>query len=525
MPSTKCSLFLTPVVCALLVPSSTCAQNSANFNLVTSNGPNAGPANVYAVDVNNDGITDIIQDGGYSTGAFYVSVNNGNGTFAAPVQYTLPVSAAVGMCIAAADYNRDGNVDLAVPLYGTNQIAVYLGNGDGTFKSPILSTINLPSGFLFSEYGCAAADFNADGDIDLVTWTSNVTVGGSSSELYVFQGEANGSFNSSPYPALAGTTGQQQGTQVFVGDYDGDGKTDIATDPQSEDPNTGQWTSTTIYVLYGNNNFTFDNTTPYTYNGLLTIGSGDLNSDGSTDLFALTDYNGGQQYGIFYGTDQRTFNSYWMDTNSTYRIGGGPPAWNWQPFFTMADYNGDGRMDLAALAFNPGTNETYVAVFLAGSNSGEFTTEYVSSPFSGWYTAPGAGLFSGSYLKPDPTFNYSPSSSQSFLTALLNATDGYFGPCEYPHSGKGFHVCTSRRVQGNTVPFSAAVDSFGKVRTIGLWVDGREVQEQHHTWDTHAYFDWAGTFPNGTHKATFYASDVDNTVQRYDFTFTVNGAH
>jgi len=56
-----------------------------------------------------------------------------------------------------------------------------------------------------------------------------------------------------------------------------------------------------------------------------------------------------------------------------------------------------------------------------------------------------------------------------------------------------------------------------------LWVDGSKVAQQDHTWDTHAWFDWAGKFSNGIHHATFYAYDVDNTRQSYDFTFQVGG--
>jgi hypothetical protein len=496
------------------------AQTPVNFSAITSAGES--PANIYAVDVNNDGLTDIVSDGAANSNSFYVSINNGNGTFNAPVTYTLPAIASptYPKCLATADFNGDGNVDLVVPLLDSNEIAVYPGNGDGTFKAPVISTINLPSGYVFTSAGCAAADFNEDGNIDLVAWTANGdSATDTATELYVFEGEGNGSFSSSPYPVLAGTP-VTPGMQVLVGDYNSDGMADIATEIIVDEAKTGAIISTTLHVLYGTNNFAFEDTTPYTANhASLTVGSGDLNSDGYTDLFALTTNNGVQQLGVFYGDNQGTFETYWIDTPySTYPVNATPPSWGWQPQFAMADYNGDGRMDLAAIAWSGGNNPPYVEFFLAGTTPGTFTTQVVDMPQTEQeQTTPVAGLFSGSYLAPDVT-----DSEPGYLMNFENMADGgWYGPCYYPHSGEGFNVCQPGTVSGSTALFSAAVNSFGKLRKIELWVDGVKVSEQHDTWDTHGYFDWSENFSAGTHQATFFASDIDNRLQQYNFTFTI----
>jgi hypothetical protein len=283
----------------LLASVASVAQNSASFNILTSKAEPDNPANIYAVDVNNDGLTDIVEDNGYSPGDnIYVSINKGNGAFAAPVTYALPAGYSP-TCIAPGDYNNDGKVDLAVPLNGTNQVAVYLGKGDGTFKVPIISTINLESGDNFNDAGCAAADFNGDGHIDLAAFGYD--------GVYILKGKGNGSFAATTYPVL-GSESSGSYPQLFVGDYNGDGKADIATAPgETQGPSP-------INVFYGNNNFTFTQTIPYTSSGTMLIGTGDLNSDGITDLYAIASTAGTTQLGVFHGTKSGTFTSYWMNT-------------------------------------------------------------------------------------------------------------------------------------------------------------------------------------------------------------------
>jgi hypothetical protein len=55
-----------------------------------------------------------------------------------------------------------------------------------------------------------------------------------------------------------------------------------------------------------------------------------------------------------------------------------------------------------------------------------------------------------------------------------------------------------------------------------LWVDGAKLAEQHWVCGQSSYFDWQNPNPSpGTHSATIFAADTDNSLQRYDFTFAV----
>ncbi|KAA6459071.1 VCBS repeat-containing protein [Acidobacteria bacterium AB60] len=487
------------------------AQTPVNFSVTASTSGRA-PGNIYSVDLNNDGITDLVQDTEETPSGFSVSLGNGDGTFRAPVFYTLPSKTGPNP-IATGDFNNDGKVDIAVAIAGTNQILVYLGNGNGTLQAPKTSTIALPSGYIFNLFSAAASDFNGDGKVDFVANAGNT----SGSALFVIQGDGAGGFTT-PHVVLA-----DNAQQVVVGDFDGDGKADIATTTVTNDAG-GFLASTTVHALYGNGAFGFTDTTPYINNNgsLFYVSSGDLNSDGMTDLFGT---DGNSRVAVLYGSAGRTFSSYFLplpvgSLNSN--------SGAFTPLLTMADYNGDGRMDIAAFNSvpNSGSTTTYnIAFFLAtGSGNGQFTSQTIPlSTNTQLYTPTVSGLFSR-HLTPDVALSTNSSATSStLLTAVNRASSGYFGPCYYPSTGQGFNVCVPFYFNNANFTVDAAVNSYGKLRKIELWIDGKKISEQHHVWDQHGYFAYSGTLNPGAHKATLFAVDVDNRLQRYDTSFVSQG--
>ncbi|HWF67473.1 MAG TPA: VCBS repeat-containing protein, partial [Acidobacteriaceae bacterium] len=241
----------------------------------------------YAVDVNNDGVLDLVQilptsSANIYSVSFTVRVANGNGSFRAPVVYTFASSEhdpTTGM--AAGDFNSDGKVDLAFAASSGDQLTLFLGKGDGTFQPPKNITVALPSGQQFGS-PLLAADFNGDGKLDLVASTFST----STNSLYLIPGNGTGNFGT---PALLYMPPANNfiGSYLAAGDFDADGRADIAfLDHYNCDKGN---CFNALHVLYNDGNSQFTDTTVLSsLANELAFSAGDLNSDGRTDIFGVT---------------------------------------------------------------------------------------------------------------------------------------------------------------------------------------------------------------------------------------------
>jgi hypothetical protein len=261
-------------------------------------------------DFNNDGILDVaVVSALISPGQVAIQLGNGDGTFQAPKIMTLSIAVSDGgftveQPMVAGDFNGDGKLDLAI--IGANSIGVLLGDGDGTFQPEVNYAIGSNPGAV------AVGDFNGDGKPDLVV---------SDGSISVLLGNGDGTFQ--PEVGTAITGGGNGG--IAVGDFNGDGKLDVATGGQD------------VFILLGNGNGTFQSPLAYS-TGYLSkpsqIATADFNGDGKLDI--VTDSKYDHSLSVLLGNGNGTF-------QSPLTIGFVDEL----AMFAIGDFNGDGKLDLA----------------------------------------------------------------------------------------------------------------------------------------------------------------------------------
>ncbi|GHO48554.1 FG-GAP repeat domain-containing protein [Ktedonospora formicarum] len=165
------------------------------------------PWGIGVGDFNNDGNLDIVTTIPASTiygnqGVAVVLLGNGNGTFQSPQAW----GAEDIYCynVAVGDFNNDGKWDIVTTNYYSNNIAVWLNNGDNTFQSARFYDVGQ------EPIGVAVGDFNNDGNLDIVTANS------ADGTVTVLLGNGDGTFATpieSPYSVGQGPW------SVAVGDF------------------------------------------------------------------------------------------------------------------------------------------------------------------------------------------------------------------------------------------------------------------------------------------------------------------
>jgi hypothetical protein len=339
------------------------------------------PLSVAVADVNGDGRPDLLVANAFGAtsimGTVAVLLGNGDGTFQPEVSYAS--GGYLTNSIAVADVNNDGKLDIVVASWcpdsncsSNGVLGVLLGKGDGTFEPA--KTYDSGSGIADS---VVIADLNHDGRLDLVVAngcrsTANCVA---NKEVAVLLGKGDGTFQA----AVTYGSGGFIGLSIAVADVNGDGKLDLLV---ANACSTGACadTDTTIGVLLGNGDGTFQPAVPYDSGGKTANSmTADMNGDGKLDLVVggcgdtnSCDHNFGN-VALLFGNGDGTF-----QPATTYFAGIDAAG-----ALAVGDLNGDHKPDVViahlCTVCSPVANDGMVGVMLNNYGAPQTTTSLVSS--------------------------------------------------------------------------------------------------------------------------------------------------
>jgi hypothetical protein len=368
-------------------------KSSAGFNTAPAYPAGPFPGSLAVADFNGDGILDLAVPNSFaSDDTVSILLGKGDGSFQNPQSYH--VGAAPG-AVAVADFNGDGNLDLAVS--GSDGVSILLGKGDGTFQDLHIYSTGYHASRSNSS-GVVIADLNGDGTPDVAEANIDGT-------LSVLLGHGDGTFQRAQNYETAAVS-------VAVGDFDGDGVLDLVVATGNE----------SLGILFGKGDGSFQNAQSVPVDGTsYSVAVGDFNGDGILDVtwagFGNVAHVGGNAVvGILLGNGDGTF-----PRSDVYAAGQGsitsltPEYFSGQGSFgslALGDFNNDGHLDWA-LAGSGGVN-----IFL-GNGDGTLLAARSYAP-AGFSVA--VGDFNGDGILDLAV----PHSASGTVSILLGSGQGFF---------------------------------------------------------------------------------------------------
>jgi hypothetical protein len=339
------------------------------------------------IDLNGDGLPDLIVSGQFSP--MVVLLNQGGGNFGSPTTIT---NTGNNPAFAVGDFNGNGLPNIAYNAVnattGVAEVHILVNQGSGIFTDTVPSSLQGVGGFVF------VGDLNLDGKADLVVEIS----ANPELKLQTFLSKGNNLFTLASetdlFPSPFNTY------QFVIGDFDHDGFPDLAGENGESQPSQ-------LLFLWGNGQGQF---TAQYVNGPQgdTLAVGDVNGDGLQDLVIPDSVN---EISVVLGQTGRNFLSLPLLSPAP-----GPDIW-------IADVNGDGLPDIMvgnSIFLNAG-NESFTPAVVVTNNAwaiadlnGDGLADMVGGTGSDVLVWPGTGnpSFPGSPITSSPPYQVSISELQ-----------------------------------------------------------------------------------------------------------------
>jgi hypothetical protein len=309
------------------------------------------------------------------------------------------------------DFDGDGDTDVAFHRPGGpwNSVPLLFSNGAGGW-----SQVNAGAPSWANQPGVVgiAGDFNGDGRTDIAFHRP----GGSWSTVPVLFAKGSAGWNSSNRPAPSWAN--QPGVVAIAGDLNGDGRTDIAFHRPG-----GPWSTVPVLLAKGDGAWDSANTAAPSWAnqpGVKAI-PGDFDGNGRGDIAFHRPGGPWSTVPVLFSNG----NGSWTSKNS------GAPSWANQPGVeaVAGDYDGNGRTDIAF--YRPGGPWSTVPVLLSNGN-GSWTSKNSAAP--SWANQPDVVAIPGRYnadARSDIAF-HRPGGPWNTVPVLFANGDGSWSSANLP---------------------------------------------------------------------------------------------